>query len=71
MNDIDVTNQVQFSNNDDECLPITRCVCGQTFEPWKFTISIYRDGAYACLVCGRKLYFSFSIRIFEVIEASE
>ena len=62
----DVTNLVDFTNNDDECLSITECVCGAKFTPWKFFISIYPDSAYECPNCHRKFYFSFSIRIYEV-----
>lgn len=66
MSDIDITDQVEFGNNDDEALPLLKCVCGKTFEPWDFIISIYRDSAYECSSCGRRLYFSARIRVFEV-----
>ncbi len=46
--DIDVTSQVSFGENDGEYLPLTRCVCGHTFEPWDEVISIYRDNSYTC-----------------------
>ena len=64
--DIDVTDLVDFSNPDDEALPITRCVCGQKFQLWEFSISIYPDGAHECPNCRRRLYFSQSIRVYEV-----
>lgn len=67
MPDIDVTGLVKFGNNDDECLPLTRCICGQEFGYWEHIINIYRDMAPPCPNCGRKLYFSFSIRVFEVV----
>ena len=66
--DIDVTELISFSNPDDECLPITKCLCGKEFEPWKFIISIYRNTAYGCEYCGAKLYFGQSIKIYEVID---
>ncbi|GAH10675.1 unnamed protein product [marine sediment metagenome] len=64
---IDVTDKVDFQGNDDECLPITKCVCGEKFEPWRFMISIYKDDPYACPACGRRLFFSMGIRVYEVI----
>jgi hypothetical protein len=66
VNDIDVTNQVDFHNNDDEFLPLTKCACGQKFEPWDFSINIYREDARTCTNCGRKLYFRLDIKVFEV-----
>ena len=62
----DVTDLVDFQNNDDECLPITKCVCGTVFAPWQFIISIYEDSPYKCPECGRGLYFRLGIRVFEV-----
>jgi DNA-directed RNA polymerase subunit RPC12/RpoP len=62
----DVTFLVDFESNDDECLPITKCVCGETFPAWDFIISIYPENAYECPKCNRKLFFSNSIRIYEV-----
>ena len=64
----DVTNLVDFHNNDDECLPITKCVCGAKFTPWDFFISIYDDDPYRCPLCGKKLFFRLDIRVFEVID---
>ena len=62
----DITDLVDFGLNDDECLPLTRCVCGQVFKRWEFIISIYPDMADECPNCGRKLYFKVAIMIFEV-----
>lgn len=64
---IDVTDKIDFNNNDDECLPLTKCVCGAEFQAWSFIISIYPNTAYACPACGRKLFFRLSIRVFEVL----
>ena len=66
LGDIDITDQVRFDLNDDECLPITKCVCGERFGPWDFFISIYRDHPYRCPACGRALYFRPGIRVYEV-----
>ena len=68
MNDKDVTRLIEFGNNDDEALPVIKCVCGQKFGSWEFCISIYRDGADACPSCGRKLYFHLGIKIYEVVD---
>jgi DNA-directed RNA polymerase subunit RPC12/RpoP len=68
MNSIDVTKQVKFGNNDDECLPITKCICGQKFDVWDFIISIYKDDPTVCPNCGIKLYFSNETRVYQVIE---
>lgn len=68
MTDRDVTHLVTFEFPDDECLPLTLCVCGTKFAAWDFFISIYRDRPYACPECGAKLYFRQSIKIYEVVE---
>ena len=65
MPDIDVTDLVEFSNNDDEVLPITRCICGALFPAWKFIISIYPDDPYRCPVCDTGLYFTLRIKVFQ------
>jgi len=66
MHDKDVTDFVEFSNNDDEVLPLTKCVCGQKFGAWSFHLSIYRDHADPCPNCGRRLYFLLDIKVYEV-----
>ena len=64
--DNDVTKLVDFHDNDDECLPITKCVCGAKFVPWQFVIGIYPDTPYRCPQCNRGFYFSLEIRVYEV-----
>ena len=64
----DVTSQVDFHNNDDECLPITQCVCGEKFPAWSFVISIYEDTPKECPNCGAKLFFRLGIQVFQVEE---
>jgi DNA-directed RNA polymerase subunit RPC12/RpoP len=64
----DVTDLVSFGNNDDECLPVNKCVCGHEFRSWDFIISIYEDDPYMCRFCGAKLFFENGIRIYQVIE---
>lgn len=68
MKSIDVTNKVDFQNNDDDSLPLTKCVCGKEFHVWDFIISIYGDMARECPNCRRKLYFKNSITVYEVVE---
>ena len=62
----DVTAQVDFGNSDDECLPITKCVCGTKFGHWDFVISIYKDDPYECPECGAKLYFRNAVKVYQV-----
>ena len=62
----DVTHLVDFQINDDECLPITKCVCGAVFSPWEYVISIYRDNPSKCPECRRGLYWRLGVRVFEV-----
>ena len=62
----DVTSSVDFQLNDDELLPLTRCVCGANFSPWDFTLGVYADSPTECPVCGRLLYFSVKIHVYEV-----
>lgn len=69
MSDIDVTAQVRFGANDDESLPLSQCVCGAKFGHWDFSLSIYRETAYECPACHRKLYFRNRISVFEVRDA--
>jgi hypothetical protein len=64
----DVTEKVDFQNNDDETLPLTKCVCGAVFRPWDQFISIYPETPWTCPECGAKLFFQLGIRVFRVRE---
>lgn len=66
--DKDVTELVEFDLNDDEALPLTQCVCGAKFPAWTHTITVYRDGGKKCPNCGRCLYFTIGIRVYEIGE---
>ena len=69
-NDLDVTEQVKFGDDDDKYLSLTQCVCGRVFRPWIAILSIYRDCAvWQCPECGRELYFRSTIRVYEVNDA--
>jgi DNA-directed RNA polymerase subunit RPC12/RpoP len=65
---VDVTEIVDFQNPDDESLPVTMCVCGKRFDPWKFHISIYEKNPYECPECGAKLFFGHAVRVYQVVE---
>lgn len=68
---VDVTKQVSFCDNDGECLPITKCVCGNTFAPWDRIIDIYPEYASECPHCKAKLFFRQSITVYQVCEVPE
>jgi DNA-directed RNA polymerase subunit RPC12/RpoP len=67
----DVTDQVDFENNDDEFLPLTKCVCGHRFHAWDFMLSIYDNDPHECPHCGAKLFFSNAIRVYEIIRNND
>lgn len=64
---IDISKDCDWRFPDDEALPVTKCKCGKEFIPWDFVISIYPDTETKC-PCGKKLYFTQEIHIYEVIE---
>ena len=62
----DVTAQVDFGPVDDECLPLTKCVCGHAFKLWEEVVSIYPEHPWTCPQCGAKLVFANAIRVFQL-----
>ena len=66
---VDVTAQVDFQFNDDESLPLTKCVCGVKVSAWtyEYVIGIERDHPTVMPCCGRKLYWTSSIRVREAL----
>ena len=66
--DKDVTSLVDFGFSDDEFLPLLECVCGEKFGYWEHCLSIYRDDPKECPKCGVKLYFEFSVKVYQVID---
>jgi hypothetical protein len=68
MNDKNVTDLVDFYTNDDERLPMIKCVCGKMYDVWDFTISVYREDARECKSCGAKFYFRNTIAVYQVRE---
>lgn len=67
-NDLDVTDLVDFGNPNDECIPLTKCICGETFDLWDAIVNIYREDAWQCPWCGIKYYFRNSVHIYMVQE---
>lgn len=65
--DKDITDEVKFNFND-EYLPLNECACGEEFRPWNFVIGAERDYPKSCPKCGRKLYFTITVKVFEVGE---
>jgi hypothetical protein len=63
----DVTAGAHWQNPDDEALPVTRCPCGQTYGPWAMVLSIYEDRPDTMPCCGRRLFWSQTVRILEVL----
>jgi hypothetical protein len=61
-----VTALCRFGNPDDESLPLRRCVCGQAFADWRLNLSVYAEDPLTMECCGRKLYFSQKITVYEV-----
>jgi len=71
MSNKDVTNQISFGESDGESLSITKCVCGEKFEIWDFSISIYDDLPTSCPKCGREFFWRQLVTVFEVVSDSE
>jgi hypothetical protein len=63
---LDVTAEVCFGTNDDEALPLLKCVCGKKFDLWNAIVSVYPDNPWQCDECGRQLYFRNSITVYQV-----
>jgi len=63
----DITKLVDFGDNDGESLPLTKCACGRVWDSWDFILGIYPDMAHTCLGCGRRLFFSVAIRVYEIL----
>jgi len=64
-NDKDVTSEVQFGLNYDENLLLIKCICGSTFDHGEFVLTMSRKSASQCPNCGRKLYYTLEVNVFE------
>lgn len=64
---VDVTEQVEFGWNDEEVLPMKKCICGAVWPVWGGPIlGIEKDYPTKCPSCGRKYYWKTAIRVFLV-----
>lgn len=68
--DKDITKDCLFGWFDDACLLLMQCACGKKFKDYEEILGIYRDDPFECS-CGRKLYFSNKITIYEITEETE
>ncbi len=64
----DITDKVSFQRNDDEHLPLTKCACGKTFDPWDFILGMEEDYPEECPGCKRKMFFTLDIKVFEKVK---
>jgi NAD-dependent protein deacetylases, SIR2 family len=64
----DITDKVYTGSPDGELVPLNKCACGKEFEYWDFILSIYDDNPKECPNCGRKLFASIQVRVFEITE---
>jgi DNA-directed RNA polymerase subunit RPC12/RpoP len=62
----DVTTRVDFTDNDGEDLPLTKCICDAKFPVWQEVLGVYEERPWVCPHCGAKLIFSNAIRVFKV-----
>lgn len=67
--DKDVTDRVKIGENDGEFLELSECVCGRKWDDrWESFIGTNPKLNNPCPHCGRKLYFTNKITIYEVVE---
>lgn len=62
----DVTNEVEFGDNDANFMPIDKCICGHKSGYWNFVISTESDDSNKCPNCGAKFYFTIKINVYQV-----
>jgi predicted RNA-binding Zn-ribbon protein involved in translation (DUF1610 family) len=62
----DVTDKIDSGEIDGECLPITKCVCGEKFDAWSQVLSIYPGDPWVCPNCGVKLIFRCDITVYQL-----
>ena len=67
VNKLCITDKVRFGLNDAEFLPIERCICGKTFGHWDFFIDSDPKHPTACPACGRKMWFSVGITVWQEV----
>jgi len=72
---LDITDVVKFgalpspeTRGSSMLLPLLQCACGEKFKPWDFILEEDPRGASKCNNCGRMMWFSLSIRVFQQME---
>jgi hypothetical protein len=65
---IDVTDKINYSEFDVGMVNIAVCICGHDFDYADFVINNDKERLVECEKCGRKFYFTNSIRVFMVEE---
>lgn len=63
-----VTEKVTVCEVDDESVSLSKCVCGEEFETWKFVVSIYADETTECPKCSRRFVAAIKVEIYEIEE---
>jgi len=66
----DITNQVEFDDNDGDSLPFKKCACGKKFGLWDCILHTDHNDPWECSHCSRKLYFTNKITVYEIINAT-
>ena len=62
----DITSKVSIGSIDGNKLSVARCVCGARFDFWDYVIGAHAESAKPCPACGRRLYFTVVLKIYEV-----
>ena len=64
----DVTKQVNLGDVDGEWCPITKCMCGKTFDYGTELLNVDADDklTWKCPHCGIRLYFTNIIKVTSV-----
>ena len=62
----DVTEDTRTGDPDGEHVPLTKCVCGATWDGWNGPIlSIYSDDPTECPTCHRRFYVNIRVEVME------
>jgi DNA-directed RNA polymerase subunit RPC12/RpoP len=64
--DIDITDRVSFVDDYlHRVIHIYECLCGKRFDKWDLLVREERSDAIACPSCGRLLYCTYEVKVFE------
>ena len=65
----DVTPDVRIGRIlDDYMVTLTKCVCGAEFSRGGLTITAGEENASDCPECGRELYFTMDVKVWEKVK---